>query len=432
LTASPGNIGVFQTATGGTVTNLTTVSCGAAGSQLTATFFCTAPGNVTFILGTQNGTLACGTTTTSGIIATPPSVGLNQTATISGNCVGSQQVTSGAGGQFQAVISGASYSGPNAIICGGGAFSATFLCGPAPATVTFTSGLQTGTLGCGVAATGGLSLNPPSGATTVVSGQCLPGQQLTVTGPGSFSGAQINGVQVPNVAGSPVVNCASAGGVTATFNCVSIRTANFNLAGVTGSFSCTTGAPGTCPNGGIFNPAVGCTNTIGGVPTSITIAANPSSLQCTGSSSVAFMSVAVKDAQGQNAQDGTNVTITADSGTFAPSQATTLGGQTQFIYSPASTTSGTVNIRANAGSAQGTTSVSVTCGSTTTAPPAPVLPPVTSPPPPPSGPVTIQPPNTGDAGLIASSDGKEWQLYAATSILVAAAAGAIALVRTKV
>ena len=99
------------------------------------------------------------------------------------------------------------------------------------------------------------------------------------------------------------------------------------------------------------------------------ITANPSSLQCTGSASVAFMSVSVKDALGQNVQDGTNVTITADSGTFAPSQATTLGGTTQFIYSPASTSSGTVNIRANAGAAQGTASVSVTCGATTAPPP---------------------------------------------------------------
>jgi hypothetical protein len=431
LTANPANIGVFQNASGATVTNLTTVSCGSAGSQVTATFFCTAPGNVTFSLGTQTGTLTCGTTTTAGIIATPPSVAVNQTATISGNCVGSQQVTSSAGGQFQSVINGASYNGPNAITCAGGTFSATFLCGPAPATITFTSGLQTGTLGCGVAAVGGLTLNPPgSGATTVVSGQCLPGQQLTVVGPGSFIGAQINGVQVPNVAGATVVNCASAGGVSAQFNCTTIGTANFNLAGLVGTFSCTTGTGGTCPGGGIFNPATGGCAASGGVPSSIAITANPSSLQCTGASSVAFMSVTVKDAQGQNVQDGTNVTITADSGTFAPSQATTLGGMTQFIYSPASTSSGTVNIRANAGSAQGTGSVNVSCSGSSTTPP-PVSAPVTSPPPPPSGPVTIQPPNTGDAGLAKDTHTDDWQLYAATSILVAMAAGAIALVRAK-
>jgi hypothetical protein len=55
---------------------------------------------------------------------------------------------------------------------------------------------------------------------------------------------------------------------------------------------------------------------------------------------------------------------------------------------------------------------------------------VTSPPPPPSGPVVIQPPNTGDAGL-ATSDDNNWQLYAAATILVATGAGALALVRTK-
>ena len=92
-----------------------------------------------------------------------------------------------------------------------------------------------------------------------------------------------------------------------------------------------------------------------------------------------------------------------------------------------------MNIRANAGAAQGTGSVSVTCGGSTTTPP-PVLPPVTSPPPPPSGPVVIQPPNTGDAGLVLSgkdTHSNDWQLYAAATILVAVGAGAIALVRTK-
>jgi hypothetical protein len=141
------------------------------------------------------------------------------------------------------------------------------------------------------------------------------------------------------------------------------------------------------------------------------------------------MSVSVKDAQGQNVADGTNVTISADSGTFAPSQATTLGGATQFIYSPASTSSGTVNIRANAGAAQGTTSVSVTCGGSSVPPPSSA--PVTSPPPPPSGPVTISPPNTGDAGLATKADDNNWQLYAAATILVATGAGALALRRTK-
>jgi hypothetical protein len=59
---------------------------------------------------------------------------------------------------------------------------------------------------------------------------------------------------------------------------------------------------------------------------------------------------------------------------------------------------------------------------------------VTSPPPPPAGPVTIQPPNTGDAGLAlpgTGTDGNDWQLYAAASILVATAAGALALVKTR-
>jgi hypothetical protein len=299
--------------------------------------------------------------------------------------------------------------------------------------ITFTSVLQTGSLGCGVAAAGGLSVNPPIGSTAVVSGQCtVPGQQLTVQGPGTFAGATINGTPIPNSAGVTFVQCTSLGNLSATFNCSTAGTASFNLSGITGVLTCTTGGAGACPTGGVFNPATGiCTPSFGGgVPTSVSITANPSSLQCTGASSVAFMSVTVKDAVGQNVQDGTSVTISADSGTFAPSQATTLGGATQFIYSPASTSSGTVNIRATAGSAQGTTTVSVSC-SQTTAPP-PVSPPVTSPPPPPTGPVTIAPPNTGDAGLATAADGSgSWKHCAAAVIVVALAAGALAIVRSK-
>jgi hypothetical protein len=366
---------------------------------MTATFFCTSSGIVSFSLGSQTGTLTCGTATTAGIVATPPSVGVNQLSTISGNCAGSQLITSGAGGQFQSVITGAIYTAPNQLTCTGGQFSASFLCGPSPVTVTFSSGVQTGSLGCGVQVSGGLTLNPPgAGTTTSVSGQCaIAGQTLTVTGPGLFSSATINGVQVPNSAGTASIICSSVGTIIAGFNCSTIGTATFGLAGLTASFSCTSAGAGQCPTGTTFNVATGaCTGLQGGgVPSSLSITANPSSLQCTGSSSVAFMSVSVKDAQGQNVQDGTNVTITADSGTFAPSQATTAGGATQFIYSPASTSSGTVNIRASAGNAQGTTQVNVSC-SQATAPPAA---PPSSPPPPPAGPVVIQPPNTGDAGL---------------------------------
>jgi hypothetical protein len=431
LTATSQAFGNSPAPTNGSIIAPQIVRCIAAG-PITAFFYCSTAVNVTFTLGSTQGTVNCSAQQTGGgITATPPSVGVGQQATISGNCVGSQTVTSSAGGAFQAVISGAQYSSQNTLICGGGVFSAVFVCGQQPIQVTFSSGTSTGTLGCGVAATGGLSVNPASGSVTTISAQCsIPGQQLTATGTGTFAGANINGTQVPNVAGTTVVNCTSVGTLTAQFNCTTVGTANFNLAGTTGTFTCTTGTGGTCPGGGIFNPVTGGCAASGGVPSTITITANPSSLQCTGSSSVAFMSVTVKDAQGQNVQDGTNVTITADSGTFAPSQATTLGGTTQFIYSPASTSSGTVNIRANAGSAQGTGSVNVTCGGSTTTPP-PSSAPVTSPPPPPTGPVTIQPPNTGDAGLATGTHSTDWQLYAAATILVAVGAGTIALVRTK-
>jgi hypothetical protein len=240
----------------------------------------------------------------------------------------------------------------------------------------------------------------------------------------------MNGVPIAGVQGSPTVTCTQIGTLAVLFNCTGPGAVSFSMGGLIGSFTCSSIGQGTCIAPQVFNPATGgCSAAAGGgVPATVTVSANPSSLQCTGSSSVAFMSVNVKDAQGQNAADGTNVTITADSGTFAPSQATTLAGATQFIYSPASTSSGTVNIRANAGAAQGQATINVTCGSTSA--PPPVSQPVTSPPPPPSGPITIQPPNTGDAGLATSSD-SSWQLYAAASILVASAAGALAVVRTK-
>lgn len=426
-----GSFGTVPAPTNGQINTPTSVVCSAPGAII-AYFYCNTVQTVTFTLVATQGTLSCTAGQASGgITASPPSVPVGQSSTISGNCLGGQTVTSTAGGVFQAVLTGAQYVSTNSIVCGGGIFSATFTCGASPVTVTFTNGTQTGTLGCGVAAAGGLTVNPPAGAATSVTGQCtVPGQQLTVAGTGTFISATINGAPLPNVAGSTVVNCTSIGTVVAQFNCTAPGAINFNLGGVTGTFQCTTGT-GTCPGGAVFNPITGCTTAPGGVPASMSVTANPTSLQCTGSSSVAFVSVAVKDAQGQNAQDGTNVTITADSGTFAPSQATTLGGTTQFIYSPASTSSGTVNIRANAGAAQGTTTVNVTCGSTTTPPPPPVSAPVSSPPPPPAGPVTIAPPNTGDAGLATNTDGSDWQLYAAASILVAVAAGAIALVRTR-
>src|SRR6185436_20678614 len=111
-------------------------------------------------------------------------------------------------------------------------------------------------------------------------GQCaVPGQQLTAAGTGIFVGAQINGAPVPNVQGTTAVNCTSQGTLSAQFNCTSVGTVTFNLAGITGTFNCNAGGA-NCPAPGILNPLTGqCTGGAGGVPSSISITANPAALQ---------------------------------------------------------------------------------------------------------------------------------------------------------
>ena len=99
------------------------------------------------------------------------------------------------------------------------------------------------------------------------------------------------------------------------------------------------------------------------------------------------MSVTVRDASGDLVANGTLVLLVASFGTLAPSTATTSGGVVTVSFTAPSNQGGTVAITAHAGGASGSTTIQVNCSLVvpTSVPPVPPI---------------IQPPSTGDAGLL--------------------------------
>jgi hypothetical protein len=315
----------------------------------------------------------------------------------------------------------------------------TYVCaqvGASTITVTHQGATQqTIVINCGGAGaaptnpTGGSSLvvNPPSGSSATVTGNCTQGQQLTAAGPAYFTGVTLNGSSITAATGSATATCALAGTISASVLCTSQGTVNFSLGNTAGKLDCTTAGPQNCgaqqgvpTNSTIITPNtqpgsqaacpqanIGTSSTASG----ITITAAPSTVGCSGTSSVTTLTINVAGPNGAMVADKTPVQVTADAGVVSAPSLQTLSGKATTPYTAPSTApaSGSVTIRATAAGATGQTTVALSCAGgaapgSVGAPP----PPVTSsqpalPPPPPAGGANannvFRPPNTGDAGL---------------------------------
>ena len=191
------------------------------------------------------------------------------------------------------------------------------------------------------------------------------------------------------------------------------------------------------------------TVTVIGPPASVTVAAAPSSLRC---GEKATITATIKDAIGQNVSEHTRVeavtnaggvlggtgAVAGNAGPVVPISSTvaeTFSGVATFYlltseqhsgpYEVVVTTGGAGAVGTSLGgvfstppvSAQATVSCSIPV---VAAPVAPVAPTVTAPR---TGQGTISPPNTGDAGLVGSSDNSSWALFAAVGAVAFAVAG---------
>jgi hypothetical protein len=191
------------------------------------------------------------------------------------------------------------------------------------------------------------------------------------------------------------------------------------------------------------------TVTVIGPPASVTVAAAPSSLRC---GEKATITATIKDAIGQNVSEHTRVesvtnaggvlggtgAVAGNAGPVVPISSTvaeTFSGVATFYlltseqhsgpYEVVVTTGGSGAVTSALGgvfstppvSAQATVSCSIP---QVAAPVAPVAPTVTAPR---TGQGSISPPNTGDAGLVGSSDSSSWALFAAVGAVAFAVAG---------
>jgi hypothetical protein len=191
------------------------------------------------------------------------------------------------------------------------------------------------------------------------------------------------------------------------------------------------------------------TVTVIGPPASVTVAAAPSSLRC---GEKATITATIKDAIGQNVSEHTRVEAVTNAGgvlggtgavaglagpvvPISSTVAETFSGVATFYlltseqhsgpYEVVVTTGGSGAVTSALGgvfstppvSAQATVSCSIP---TVAAPVAPVAPTVTAPR---TGQGNISPPNTGDAGLVGSSDSSSWALFAAVGAVAFAVAG---------
>jgi hypothetical protein len=154
-----------------------------------------------------------------------------------------------------------------------------------------------------------------------------------------------------------------------------------------------------------------------GAAATVVAQASPNTVSCNGTS---IVTIQVKTAGGTPVAVGTQVTIQANIGQVSPSsgQTTSADGSVFVFYTAPSNQGGTATITAKAGNAQGTASVTVNCNAAPTA---------TTAPPPTVSQGSIQPPNTGDAGL-SNSSSDSWLPFAGIAAVVATLAGGLALV----
>ena len=140
--------------------------------------------------------------------------------------------------------------------------------------------------------------------------------------------------------------------------------------------------------------------------------------QSLGCANTTIITITVRGANGQPVAAGTQVQIQASIGAVSPSSGqTTADGSVFVFYTAPQNQGGTATITALAGSASGSTTITVNCN---------VAP--TQAPPPTTVPGAITPPSTGDGGL---SGGGGWQTYAGIAMIVASVVATLVVVRPR-
>lgn len=183
--------------------------------------------------------------------------------------------------------------------------------------------------------------------------------------------------------------------------------------------NCTT--PATATPTGTLTVTVTPTGTPGAAAT-VTTSASPGSISCSGTS---IVTIQVRDSAGNPVPAGTAVTISTTLGSVSPSAGQTTdasGNAFVFVTGPASQ-GGVAVVTAKSGNAEGKTELTINCGAAATATTAP--PPTVAP-----GGGVISPPNTGDGGL-ADGGSPAWTAFAGLSLLLAAALGAVGIVKVR-
>jgi hypothetical protein len=140
--------------------------------------------------------------------------------------------------------------------------------------------------------------------------------------------------------------------------------------------------------------------------------------QSLGCANTTIITITVRGANGQPVAAGTLVQIQASIGAVSPTSGqTTADGSVFVFYTAPQNQGGTATITALAGSASGSTTITVNCN---------VAP--TQAPPPTTVPGAITPPSTGDGGI---SGGGGWQTYAGIAMIVASVIATLVVVRPR-
>jgi hypothetical protein len=254
----------------------------------------------------------------------------------------------------------------------------------------------------GAAATSAVMTGSPAIGTFLSGATVTPNNGETITA---------SGASVTVTEDADTVSTAKT--VVATFQCTTPGVATFTIAhaGVTstqsvalycdgfqGQYPGGTYYPGYPPYGGQYPGSTIYPNyPTYTTATNLAVTASPASTTCTSPSSISVM---VRDANGNNAPDGTSVTVSASTGTISPNVVSTSGGTASTTFTAPASSNGTATVTASSGQGTGYATVAFTCtGVSTTAPAAPIYPGDTVYPPA-IGPSIILPPNTGDAGLV--------------------------------
>jgi hypothetical protein len=167
----------------------------------------------------------------------------------------------------------------------------------------------------------------------------------------------------------------------------------------------------SCPD---VTPTATATTTSGAARTVVVQATN----QALGCANTTIITITVRGANGQSVAAGTLVNIQASIGAVSPTSGqTTADGSVFVFYTAPQNQGGTATITALAGSASGSTTITVNCN---------VQP--TQAPPPTTAPSVITPPSTGDGGV---SGGSGWQTYAGIALIVASVLATLVVVRPR-